>query len=65
VTDPLIDALKDEDGKIRKDAAYALGEIGDPRAVEPLEEALGDKYKYVREALEKALQKIKWKQRKK
>jgi len=25
-------------------AAYALGEIGDPRAVELLEEALGDKY---------------------
>ena len=62
---PLIRALKSETGRVRWGAAYALGEIGDPRAVEPLEEALGDKYKYVREAVEKALQKIKWKQRKK
>ena len=33
---------------VRKNAAHALGRIGDPRAVEALKEALKDEYEYVR-----------------
>ncbi|MCJ7471087.1 HEAT repeat domain-containing protein [Candidatus Bathyarchaeota archaeon] len=40
----LIKALKDEDFHVRIEAAEALGKIGDERAVEPLIEALKDKY---------------------
>jgi len=38
--DPLIAVLTDESPEVRKGAAKALGEIGDPRAVEPLIAAL-------------------------
>ncbi|MDF0594382.1 HEAT repeat domain-containing protein, partial [Methanotrichaceae archaeon M04Ac] len=38
--DLLIDALRDEDQRVRKAAAEALGEIGDDRAVDPLIECL-------------------------
>jgi len=38
-----IKALGDEDWRVRMEAAVALGNIGDPRAVEPLIRALGDK----------------------
>jgi len=40
--EPLIDALKNENIDIRQRAAFALGNIGDKRAVEPLIEALND-----------------------
>ena len=39
----LIRALKDSDEGVRREAAKALGEIGDSRAVEPLIEALKDR----------------------
>lgn len=39
----LIKALKDKDETVRWRAAWALGEIGDARAVEPLIQALKDK----------------------
>jgi HEAT repeat protein len=55
----LIKALKDENGFVPVNAAKALGEIGDTRAVEPLTEALKDKKKDVREAAKEALKKIK------
>jgi HEAT repeat protein len=38
----LLTALKDSEPEVRKNAAEALGEIKDPRAVEPLLEALKD-----------------------
>ena len=38
--EPLIAALKDENPGVRTEAAKALGEIGDARAVQPLIEAL-------------------------
>ncbi|MEJ5185587.1 MAG: HEAT repeat domain-containing protein, partial [Candidatus Geothermincolales bacterium] len=38
----LIEALDDEDPETREKAAWALGEIGDVRAVEPLIRKLGD-----------------------
>ncbi len=40
--DPLIEALKDNEGAVRKYAALLLGRIGDARAVEPLGMALYD-----------------------
>jgi len=40
--DPLIDAIGDADAGIRKDAVALLGEIKDPRAVEPLTAALAN-----------------------
>jgi HEAT repeat protein len=40
--EPLVAALKDEDGGVRKAVAEALGQIGDVRAVEPLIAALKD-----------------------
>jgi HEAT repeat protein len=39
---PLIEALQDKEGTVRKFAAILLGKLGDPRAVEPLGMALYD-----------------------
>ena len=60
--EPLIQALKDEEGDVRLIAAGALGHIGDAKAVEPLTKALKDKKKKVREAAKEALEKIKAKE---
>jgi HEAT repeat protein len=38
--EPLIAALEDSDSGVRSDAVWALGRLGDPRAVEPLIAAL-------------------------
>jgi HEAT repeat protein len=43
--EPLIGLLKNKDWVVRKDAAMALGEIGDKRAIDPLIRALADKKK--------------------
>jgi HEAT repeat protein len=40
--DPLIEALRDREGAVRKFAASLLGRLGDPRAIEPLGMALYD-----------------------
>jgi HEAT repeat protein len=40
--DPLIEALHDKEGAVRKFAASLLGKLGDPRAIEPLGMALYD-----------------------
>jgi len=45
---PLLRALREGDGNLRWGAAIALGKIRDPRAIEPLIEALADKYENVR-----------------
>ena len=42
VVEPLIEALKDNEGTVRKYAALLLGRIGDDRAIEPLGMALYD-----------------------
>ena len=39
---PVIDALKDQQGNIREQAARFLGECGDPSAVDPLIDCLSD-----------------------
>jgi len=54
----LIRALKDSNPYVRKEAAEALGKIGDERAVEPLIEALKDSYLAVRWKAAEALSKI-------
>jgi HEAT repeat protein len=55
---PLIAALKDKDENVRKQAAYALGKIGDAQAVEPLSAALEDNDARVRRGAAEALRKI-------
>jgi hypothetical protein len=50
--------FRGRDSCVRIAAAWALGEIGDERAVEPLISALGDKISDVREAAASALGKI-------
>ena len=52
---PLIVALADDQWEVRRSAAWALGEIGDGRAVLPLIAVLGDKRTDVREAAGSAL----------
>ena len=56
--EPLIEALKDSNWKVREAAAWALGEIKNTRAVEPLIQALKDSDKGVREAAAWALRTI-------
>ena len=53
-----IKALGDEDWRVRMEAAVALGNIGDPRAVEPLTRAPRDENQYVRRVAAGALGKI-------
>ncbi|MBN1825308.1 MAG: HEAT repeat domain-containing protein [Candidatus Eisenbacteria bacterium] len=56
--DPLLDALKVGDAKIRQSAAYALGLVGDPRARPALEKAKSDADELVRFFAEEALVEI-------
>ena len=58
VTGGIIAALKDEDGDVRRVAVWALEELKDPRAVEPLISALKDEDMRVRFWTVKALEKI-------
>jgi len=56
----LIQALKDEDGFVRYNAAEALGKLNDTRAIEPLKSALNEEDEYFREAAASALTKLGW-----
>ncbi len=53
--EPFIDALKDEDWRIRHIAVQVLAELGEPDTLEPLVEALEDQNPNVREAAVEAL----------
>jgi len=53
--DPLIEALKDKEGAVRKFAALLLGRIGDARSIEPLGTALYDLHHDVGKASAEAL----------
>ena len=53
--EPLIAALQDKEGTVRKFAANLLGRIGDPRAIEPLGMALYDLHHEVGKASAEAL----------
>lgn len=54
----LVAALRDGDSPARGDAAWALGKIKHPRAVEPLIEALEDEKPDIQQDAAKALEKI-------
>lgn len=57
--EPLLAALKDENGDVRWKAVIALGEIGDKRAIDSLSETLEHEESYtVRKAAKEALEKI-------
>lgn len=53
--DPLIEALQDKEGTVRKFAAILLGKIGDPRAIEHLGMSLYDVHHEVGKASAEAL----------
>jgi HEAT repeat protein len=54
----LIRALRDNDCMARSVAAWALGKLGDRRAVEPLKELLGDGNADIRKAAAEALKRL-------
>jgi len=58
VVDPLIDALADKEGTVRKFAAMILSKLGDIRAIEELGMALYDLHHEVGEAAAEALTKF-------
>ena len=53
--DPLIKALEDKEGTVRKFAATLLGKLGDPRAIEPLRMTLYDMHHDVGRAAAESL----------
>lgn len=53
--EPLIDALRDKEGTVRRFAASLLGRLGDPRAIEPLGMALYDLHHDIGKAAAEAL----------
>ncbi len=56
--DPLIEALRDKEGTVRKFAALLLGKLGDPRAIEPLGMSLYDMHHEVGKASAESLAKF-------
>jgi len=53
--DPLLEALNESEGTVRRFAAVLLGRIGDPRAIEPLRMALYDMHFEVGQAAAESL----------
>jgi HEAT repeat protein len=58
VVEPLIEALGDKEGTVRRYAAIMLGRLGDPRAIEKLGMALYDLHHEVGETAAEALVKF-------
>ena len=58
VIDPLIEALEDKEGTVRKFAATLLGKLGDPSAIEPLSMTLYDMHHDVGRAAAESLAKF-------
>ena len=56
--EPLLEALQDKEGTVRRYSAGLLGRIGDPRAIEPLGMALYDLHHDVGQAAAEALAKF-------
>jgi len=57
--DPLIDTLWDDDARVRKKAAWALGMLGDPRALAPLQRLYRMEREDARDIIEEAMDMIK------
>jgi HEAT repeat protein len=55
---PLIQALSDEDWRVRMKAAWSLGQLGDRSAISPLRQAQRDPMEGVREMAKEALEEI-------
>jgi hypothetical protein len=56
--EPLIKSLKDEDAQVAKASAWALGEIGDDRALHPLMELVNHEDEALRKTVREALRKV-------
>jgi hypothetical protein len=56
--DRMLSALEHESDHLRWRAADALGQLGDPRAIDPLQKLLSDPCDFVRKAAEEALERI-------
>ena len=57
--EPLIDTLWDDDARVRLKAAYALGMLGDPRALSPLQRLYRIEREDARETIREAMDMIK------
>ncbi len=57
--EPLIDTLWDDDARVRLKAAYALGMLGDPRALGPLQKLYRIEREDARETIQEAMEMIK------
>ena len=56
---PLIDTLWDDDARVRLKAAWALGMLGDPRALAPLQKLYRIEREDARETIREAMDMIK------
>jgi HEAT repeat protein len=57
--EPLIETLWDDDYRVRLKAAWALGQIGDQRAIRPLQRLYRMEKEGVQEIIAEALEEIK------
>jgi HEAT repeat protein len=57
--EPLIDTLWDDDARVRAKAAWALGMLGDPRALVPLQKLYRIEREDARETIQEAMEMIK------
>ena len=57
--EPLIDTLWDDDERVRKKAAWALGILGDPRALPPLQRLYRMEREDARDIIQEAMDMIK------
>jgi HEAT repeat protein len=55
---PLVQALSDEDWRVRQKTAWALGYLGDPEAIPALKRAYRDDIEGVREMITEAISMI-------
>ena len=53
--DPLIETLEDEDWRVRGAAAWALGNLGDEKAIPALENLLDDESGFVKAGAQSAI----------
>jgi HEAT repeat protein len=57
--EPLIDTLWDDDSRVRLKSAWALGMLGDPRALAPLQKLYRIEREDARETIQEAMEMIK------
>ena len=57
--EPLIDTLWDDDARVRVKAAWALGMLGDPRALAPLQRLYRIEREDARDIIQEAMEMIK------